>query len=83
MDMSRVAVALHWEPDVIGRLKLDERRWTYAVEAPFDTACDIPELIGTRVILDKTVFEICGIVPNIPYAPVKAAELIELLVRQV
>ena len=83
MDMSRFAVALHWEPEVIGRLKLDERRWSYAVKAPFDMASDIPELIGTRVILDKTVFEICGIVPKIPYAHVKAGELIELLVRQV
>ena len=81
--MSRVAVALHWEPQVIGRLKLDERRWTYAVEAPFDMAWDIPDLKGTTVILDKTVFEICGIVPNIPYAQVKAGDLIELLVRQV
>jgi hypothetical protein len=30
--MSSVAVAFRWEPKVLGRTKLDARRWAYALE---------------------------------------------------
>ena len=81
MDISRVAVALHWGPEVIGRMKLDDRRWAYLVQAPFDMASDVANLVGTPVTLDNTLFEICGIVPKMPIGAVKAGEVIELLVR--
>jgi hypothetical protein len=82
MDMRRDAVSHFWEPNVIGREKLDERRWAYAIEAPFEMAWDAPDLMGTAALLDDTLFDICGIVPNITYSPVKAGEMIELLVRR-
>jgi hypothetical protein len=81
MEMNRVAVALHWEPKVLGRTKLDARRWAYALEAPFNMSSDIPELIGATVMLDGALFEIRGIVPNIPFAQVREGEMVELLVR--
>ena len=52
MDVRNVAVSGVWEPKVLGRTKLDSRRWAYAVEAPFDMAWDIPALMGTAVLLD-------------------------------
>jgi hypothetical protein len=82
MDMRRVPVSLHWEPKVIGRDKLDERRWAYGVEAPFDMAWDPRGLVGTTVVLDNILFDVCGIVPKMPYSPVTAGEFIELLVRR-
>ena len=82
MEMSNVAVALHWEPKVAGRTKLDARRWAYALGAPFDMSWDIPELVGADVMLDNALFEIRGIVPNIPFSQIRAGEMVELLVRR-
>jgi hypothetical protein len=81
MEMSSVAVALHWEPKLLGRTKLEARRWAYALEAPFDVSWDIPELIGATVMLDNELFEIRGIVPNIPFSQIREREMVELLVR--
>jgi hypothetical protein len=44
---------------------------------------NIPELVGTKVNLDKTLFEIRGIVPKMPFSPIQAGEVVELLVRRV
>ena len=78
--MRRVDVCTAWGPDVVGRTKLDERRWAYGVRAPFDMASRIPELMGTKVLLDGKLFEIGGIVPSAPPSPIKERDLIELLV---
>jgi len=61
-------------------MQLDERRWAYGVRAPFDMAADIPELMGTKVLLDQKLFEIRGIVPSAPPSAIKQGDLIELLV---
>ena len=61
-------------------MKLDDRRWAYGIVAPFDMSGNIPDLIGTKVLLDGKLFEIRGIVPTTPHAPVQRGELIELLV---
>ena len=78
--MSKIDLSVLWGPTVLGRNKLDERRWAYGVEAPFDLRGDIPELIGTRVQLDGRVFEIRGIVSAASTAPIKTGQVIELLV---
>jgi hypothetical protein len=61
-------------------MKLDERRWAVGVHAPFDMAVGAPDLMGTRVYLDGKLFEIRGIVPNVPLSTIKAGQLLELLV---
>jgi hypothetical protein len=48
--------------------------------APFDMPWDIPELMGSKVLLDGRLFEIRGVVPNVPLSPIKKGQLIELLV---
>ena len=78
--MNRVDVSIAWGPDVVGRMKLDQRRWSYGVRAPFDMAADIPELSGTKVLLDGRLFEIRGIVPSAPPSVIRDGDLIELLV---
>ena len=81
--MRRVDVSTAWGPDVVGRMPLDERRWAGAVRAPFDMAADIPELMGTNVMVDGKLFEIRGIVPGAPPSAIKEGDLIELLVVEV
>ncbi len=81
--MSKVDASVLWGPEVIGRDKLDELRWLYAVEAPFDMPADMPDLIGMKVSLDSREFEIRGTVPRMPPTRIKQGELIELLVLQV
>ena len=78
--LNRVDVPIAWGPHVVGRMKLDERRWSYGVRAPFDMAADIPELSGTKVRLDGRLFEIRGIVPSAPPLAIREGDLIELLV---
>jgi hypothetical protein len=65
---------------IVGRMKLDERRWAVGVYAPFDMPWDIPELMGSTVLLDGRLFEIRGVVPNVPLSAIKEGQLIELLV---
>jgi hypothetical protein len=43
-------------------------------------AVGAPDLMGTRVYLDGKLFEIRGIVPNVPLSTIKQGQLIELLV---
>ena len=78
--MSKIDTSVCWGPQVLGRMKLDERRFAYGVEAPFDMPADIPDLIGARVLLDGKQFEVRGIVPSAPTKPIKQGDLIELLV---
>ena len=61
-------------------MKLDERRWAVGVHAPFDMPVEAPDLMGTKVYLDGKLFEIRGIVPNVPLSTIKAGQLLELLV---
>lgn len=61
-------------------MKLDERRWAVGVNAPFDMPVGAPDLMGTKVYLDGKLFEIRGIVPNVPLSTIKAGQLLELLV---
>ena len=49
MDMIKVKGEAIWQPQVLGRMKLDERRFMYAVRAPFDMPADVPNLIDTMV----------------------------------
>ena len=81
MDMRKIDVSAVWEPKVLCRERLDERRWILSVEAPFDMPPDAADLIGQTVSLDGLPFEIRGIVPRMPPAPIKKREIIELLVR--
>lgn len=79
--MSKIDTSLLWGPNVLGRNRLDERRWAYAVEAPFDIASEPVDLIGMKALLDGREFEIRGFVPQIPPRAIKQGEPIELLVR--
>jgi hypothetical protein len=81
--MSKMDASVLWGPNVVGRASLGERRWIYAVEAPFDMPRDIPDLIGMRVHLNGGEFEIRGIVPKMPAARIVKGEIIELLVRAI
>ena len=78
--MSKIDTSVLWGPTVLGREKLDERRWAVAVEAPFDMAATIPDLIGMKVSLDGGEYEIRGILPKIPHDPIRQGEVIEMLV---
>jgi hypothetical protein len=78
--LSKVETSIVWGPDVVGRMKLDERRWAIGVHAPFDMPVGAPGLMGTKVYLDGNLFEIRGIVPNVPLSTIKAGQLLELLV---
>jgi hypothetical protein len=65
MDMRKNDVLfLSWEPVVLGRERLDERRWMYTVEAPFDMPWNIPDLMGTTVVLAGMRSQIRGVVPH-------------------
>ena len=81
--MGKIDTSVLWGPKVLGRNRLDEHRWAYGVEAPFDMPSTIPDLIGARVRLDGREFEIRGTVANAPAAPIREGCLIELLVRAV
>ena len=77
--MSKVEPVL-WGPQVIARERLDERRWAYAVEAPFDMPANMPDLVGLKVHLDGGEFHIGGFVPKMSPGPIRLGEMIELLV---
>ena len=78
--LSKVETSIVWGPDVVGRMKLDERRWAVGVHAPFDMPVGAPDLMGTKVQIDGELFDIRGIVPNVPLSTIKQGQLIELLV---
>jgi hypothetical protein len=78
--LSKIDTNVVWGPEVLGKMKLDDRRWAYGVHAPFDMAADIPDLMGAKVLLDGKLFKIRGIVPSAPPSNIKEGQLIELLV---
>jgi hypothetical protein len=78
--LSKIDKNVVWGPEVVGRMKLDERRWAVAVHAPFEMPVDIPDLMGSKVTLDGKLFEIRGIVPNVALSTIAEGQLIELLV---
>jgi hypothetical protein len=82
MDMNKIVEGeAIWAPNVLGRMRLDERRFMYHVRAPFDMAADIPNLIDTMVVLDDAPFVIRGISSKVPAAAITKQEVIALLVR--
>ena len=78
--MSKLHVSEPWTPRILGRERLDERRWVYAVWAPFEMASDVPDLIGVTMAVDGREFEVRGTIPKIPRRLVGKGEVIELLV---
>jgi hypothetical protein len=78
--MNKIDFSVPWAPRVLGREKLGNGRWGYAIEAPFDMPAHGPGLMGMRVCLDNGEFEIRGLVAKMPPTPIVAGELIELLV---
>jgi hypothetical protein len=78
--MSKIDAAVLWGPKVLGRDRLDERRWAYIVEAPFDMLTDPTDLIGMKAYLNGDEVEIRGFVPRMPPRPIKKGDAIELLV---
>jgi hypothetical protein len=79
--MNKIETVIRWAPDVLARSRLDERRWAYLIDAPFDTPPHIPDLLGLTVELDGHPFEICGTLPKVPQGPIRKGELLGLLVR--
>jgi hypothetical protein len=80
-SMNEVYLSAVWAPEVLGKDRIDQRRWAYAVQAPFDMPADMPGLIGAKVQLDGAIFEVGGFVPRMPSSPILQGEAIELLVR--
>ena len=78
--MSKVGAPVSWTPTVLGREKLDEHRWIYAVEAPFEMAWNLPDLIGATALVDGRSVEVRGTIPKFPRTVVGKGEVIELLV---
>ena len=62
-------------------MKLDQRRWSYVIKAPFEMTHDVREVIGLTVLLDGTRFEVRGVIPKAPPTPFKTGDAVELLVR--
>ena len=80
MDMSKVKGQPIWQPQVLGRMKLDESRFMYAGDSAIDMPADVPNLVDTMVVLDGAPFVIRGITPNLPAKAITKDEVIALLV---
>jgi hypothetical protein len=79
--MSKIDTSVAWGPRVLGREKLDGRRWAYVVEAPFDMSpADLESLVGMRISADGSHVTIRGLVRCVPQRDVLAGDPIELLV---
>jgi hypothetical protein len=78
--VDRMDAVATWVPRILGKDRLDERRWVLAVEAPFDMPSDIPDLIGIRVQLVDHKYDVRGTIPRMPPFPVKKGEALALLV---
>jgi len=78
--MNKTDTLASWAPKILGRERLDERRWIIVVEAPFDMPADIPDLIGKRTKVADADFDIHGSVPKMPTSPIMRGEPIALLV---
>jgi len=79
--MSKTETFTEWVPEVLGRERLDTRRWAYLIAAPFDMSADSPNLIGISIHMDGQAFEIRGTMPRVPPSPIQKGELLGLLVR--
>jgi hypothetical protein len=79
--MNEIYPSTVWAPEVLGKDRIDQCRWAYAVHAPFDMSADMPELVGAKVQLDGAIFDVRGFVPRMPSSPILQGEAIELLVR--
>jgi hypothetical protein len=78
--MNKINSGIVWRPKVLGRSRLTERAWAYAVEAPFDLDPSIGQLIGVEVSLDGGTFKIRGSVPQMPPKLIQSGQALELLV---
>jgi hypothetical protein len=78
--LSKVDVSSIWSPEVVGRMKLDGRRWAIGVHAPFDMPVEAPGMMNTKLMLDGSLFEVRGIVPPVPVSTITQGQLVELLV---
>jgi hypothetical protein len=81
--MSKIDSSILWGPEVLGSGPLDERFSAYLVEAPFDMPAHAPDLVGERVSLGGTTFQIRGVAANAPSGPISKGDRIQLLVRAV
>ena len=81
VDMRAAKGEAIWEPEVLSRMALDERRFIYGARAPFDMPADIPDLIDTMIVLDGAPFVIRGITASLPAKPIMKDEVIGLPVR--
>ena len=79
--MSKIDTGIVWGPTLLGRQKLDARRWAFAVGAPFDMhPADIGRLIGMAVSFEGVTWIIRGLVSNIPQQQIRTGDPIEILV---
>lgn len=77
-----VSMSTVWSPTVLGRAKLDGRRWSYLIEAPFDMDASATGLVGTTISLDGEECDVRGIVPNMPAGPILKGRLVEILISR-
>ena len=78
--MSNSEAAAPFRPIVLGKDRLDECRWAYVLQAPFDMPNEPAALVGVKAQLDGEDCEIRGFVPRMPPRPITTGEPIELLV---
>lgn len=67
-------------PHILGRARLDDRRWAYLIEAPFDMDERATDLIGALIWHDDRECEVRGIIPSMPAAQIRRGQLMEVLV---
>ena len=78
--MNQMGAFLPWVPTALAKGQLDDRRWAYLIEAPYDMPAHLPDLIGTCVDLEGRTYEIRGTLPRIPEGAVRKGELLGILV---
>ena len=79
--MSKIDTAIVWGPTLLGRHKLNARRWAFAVGAPFDMhPAETGRLIGMAVSVEGATWIIRGLIPNIPQQHIRTGDPIEILV---
>ncbi len=79
--MSKIDTSVLWGPTLLGRQKLEARRWAFAVGAPFDMQpAQTESLIGMAVSVDGSTWMIRGVVHNIPQQQIRTGDPIEILV---
>ena len=81
--MSKIDTTIVWGPTLLGRQKLDARRWAFAVGAPFDLhPSDTGSLIVMAVSVEGATWIIRGLIPNIPQQQIRTGDPIEILVTR-